>query len=79
MHTKMPLTNNDIQRGRCISKEVIEYLKLSNRSRCHQTPRGNIIDFRCDELIGGQKSIKESKQSTIYLVNANTQDQKSFK
>lgn len=28
MHTKMPLTNNDIQRDGCIFKEVIEYLKL---------------------------------------------------
>lgn len=68
MHTKMPLTNNDIQRGRCISKEVIEYLKLSNRSRCHQAPRGNMIDFRCDELIGRKKSVKRIKTKyNIYL------------
>lgn len=61
MHTKMPLTNNDIQRGRCISKEVIEHLKLSHGSQCHQAPRGNMIDFRSDELIGGDKSIKRIK------------------
>lgn len=30
MHTKMPLTNNDIQRvSRCVRREVIENLKLS--------------------------------------------------